>query len=112
MRIAFTAKGAEWESMMDPRFGRTAFIVIYDEENQQLTSVDNSSVENDVHGAGTATAQKIFERKPNVLITGNGPGINAAQVLKHLTMKIFVNTHEMTIKQAYEYYKNGKLKEI
>jgi len=112
MRIAFTAKGAEWESMMDPRFGRTAFIVIYDEENQQLTSVDNSAVENDARGAGTATAQKIFEHNPDVLITGNGPGSNAAQALKQLTMKIFVNTHEMTIKQAYEHYKNGKLKEI
>ena len=112
MKIAFTSAGIEWDSMIDARFGRTAFILIYDEENQQLTVFDNSASKNEAHGAGTATAQKISELKPNVLITGNGPGESAAQALKHLKMKIFVNAHDITIKQAYEHYKNGKLKEI
>jgi len=112
MRIAFTSKGTEWASMIDPRFGRTAFIVIYDEETQQFTAVDNSSVKNEAHGAGTATAQKIYELKPDVLITGNGPGENAAQAIKQLNMKIFIDAQEMSLKQAYEHYKNDRLKEI
>lgn len=112
MRIAFTAKGTEWASMMDPRFGRTQFIIIYDEENQQLTSFDNSSRENEAHGAGTSTAQKIFELNPDVLITGNGPGENASNALKQINMKIFIEAHDMTVKQAFELYKNGELKEL
>lgn len=112
MKIAFTAKGTEWDSMMDSRFGRTMYIVMYDEETEQLTSVDNRAVENEAHGAGTATAQKIFELKPDVLITGNGPGGNAAQALKQVKMRIFAEANEMTIKQAFENYKNGKLQEI
>ena len=112
MKIALTASGKTWDSMIDPRFGRTEFIVVYDEKTQQLTVVDNSSVKNEAHGAGTATAQKMYDLKPDVLITGNGPGGTAAQALKHLNMKIFVDAHDMTLKQAYAQYKTGKLKEI
>ena len=30
MKIAFTTKGTDWDSNMDPRFGRTEYIFIYD----------------------------------------------------------------------------------
>jgi len=111
MKIAFTSAGTTWDSMIDPRFGRTEYIVLYDEDRQELTAVDNSSVKNEAHGAGTATSQRIFELKPDVLITGNGPGDNAITALKHISMKILVNAHGMTLKQAYDHYLNGDLKE-
>ncbi len=112
MKIAFTAAGTTWDSMIDPRFGRTEFFIVYNDETQETTVFDNSAVKNEAHGAGTATAQKIFEIKPDVLITGNGPGENAATALKQLDMKIFVNAHNMTIKEAYDNYKNGKLQPL
>jgi predicted Fe-Mo cluster-binding NifX family protein len=87
MKIAFTSTGTTWDSMIDPRLGRTEYIVVYDEESQELSAVDNSSVKNEAHGAGTATSQRIFELKPDVLITGNGPGENASTALKHIKMK-------------------------
>ncbi len=111
MKIAFTSTGTTWDSMIDPRFGRTEYIVIYDEESQELSVVDNSAVKNEAHGAGTVTSQRIFDLKPDVLITGNGPGENAATALKHIKMKILVNAHEMTLRQAYDHYRNGELKE-
>jgi predicted Fe-Mo cluster-binding NifX family protein len=112
MKIAFTSTGTNWDSTIDARFGRTEYFLIFDEETQELSVIDNSAVKNEAHGAGTATAQKIFEINPDVLITGNGPGENAATALKKINMKIFVDAHDMTIKEAYEQYKNGKLKEI
>jgi predicted Fe-Mo cluster-binding NifX family protein len=112
MKIAFTAKGPGWDSMMDPRFGRAPFIVIYDERNQTLIYFDNSQSVNDAHGAGTATVQKIFDLKPDIIITGNGPGTNSAHALEQLSVKIFVDVYEMTVKQAYELFKSGKLKEL
>jgi len=112
MKIAFTSTGTTWESLIDARFGRTENFIVYDEASQETTVIDNSAVKNEAHGAGTATAQKIFEINPDVLITGNGPGENAATALKKINMKIFVDAHDMTIKEAYEQYKNGKLKEI
>ena len=61
MKIAFTAKGTEWSSMMDPRFGRTEFILIYDEEKEELTNYDNRAIESIAHGAGPQIAQKLFD---------------------------------------------------
>ncbi len=112
MKIAFTAAGTTWDSMIDPRFGRTEYIVIHDENSEELTIFDNSAVKNEAHGAGTATSQRIFELKPDVLITGNGPGDTAAKALAHMKMKIFIGAQDMTLKQAYEKYKSGDLKEI
>ncbi len=109
MKIAFTSEGKTWESKIDPRFGRAEYIVIYDEEPDNLFVMDNTEVTNKAHGAGTSTAQKVFELKPDVLITGNGPGENAAIILKKLNLKMFVNAHNFTLKEAYEKYKNNIL---
>ena len=112
MKIAFTAEGTTWESKIDPRFGRAEYIVIYDQEKDSLSVLDNKEVTNQAHGAGTSTAQKVFELKPDVLITGNGPGDNAATILKKMNLKIFVNAHNYTIKEAYEKYKNNTLETL
>lgn len=112
MKIAFTSTGTTWDSIMDSRFGRTEFIVVYNEETKELTSFDNSAVKNEAHGAGTATSQKIYEISPDVLITGNGPGETASNALKQLNMKIFADAHEITVKEAYEKYKNNELREL
>jgi len=110
MRIAFTTKGDGWGSMMDPRFGRTEYILVYDTERDELTFFDNREIANVAHGAGPQTAKKLFDLKPNVLITGNGPGGNAEAVLKKADIKIYTGAGEMSAKQAFEAYKNDKLK--
>ncbi len=110
MKIAFTAKGTDWKSQMDPRFGRTEFILVYNEEKDQFESFDNREIENEAHGAGPKTSQKLFELGAQVLITGNGPGGNAAAVLEKAGVKSFIGAGEMSVKQAYEAYKNNELK--
>lgn len=109
MKIAFTSKGQDWEAQIDPRFGRTEFIVVYDEDKDELTSFDNRAIEGVAHGAGPQTAQKLFDLKPDVLITGNGPGGNAGRVLQQANLKIYAGATNMSIKQAYEAYKSGSL---
>ncbi len=109
MKIAFTAKGTDWKAEIDPRFGRTDFIVIYDDLSKELTSTDNRSVGDIAHGAGPQTAQKLFDLQPDVLITGNGPGGNAATVLQKASLQIFVGAGDMTIAAAYEAYRAGRL---
>ncbi|MFP4023677.1 MAG: NifB/NifX family molybdenum-iron cluster-binding protein [Thiohalospira sp.] len=112
MKIAFTAKGIKWESSMDPRFGRTEYILIYDDEKDEFESFDNRDIENEAHGAGPKTSQKLFELGAKVLITGNGPGGNAATVLEKAGIEIFVGAGNMTVKQAYEAYQNNQLKKF
>ena len=112
MKIAFTTKGTEWDSEMDPRFGRTEFILVYDDEKDELTSFDNREIENEAHGAGPKTSQQLFELGAQVLITGNGPGGNAATVLQKAGVKSFIGAGEMKVKEAYQAYKNNELKEF
>ena len=112
MKIAFTAKGKDWNSPIDPRFGRTEYILVYDEMKDEFNDYDNRDVENEAHGAGPKTAQKLFEFAPDVLITGNGPGGNAGTVLNKAGIKIYIGAGELSVKQAYDNYKNNLLKEF
>ena len=112
MKIAFTAKGTEWDSAMDPRFGRTEFLLIYDDQSEDLTSLDNRLIANVAHGAGPQTAQKLSGLNPEILITGNGPGGNAARAFEQSGIKIYMGAGSMTVNQAYEAFKNGELKQV
>lgn len=112
MKIAFTSQGTEWESKMDSRFGRTEFIFVFDEQSKKTSHFDNRAIENEAHGAGPKTSQKLFELEADVLITGNGPGGNAATVLDKAGTKVFIGAGEMSIKEAYDAYKNGALNQI
>lgn len=109
MKIIFTAKGTEWESPVDPRFGRTEYFSIYNEDTDAVETYDNWAIENEAHGAGPKTARKLAEYGADVLITGNGPGGNAASVLQQVGIKIITGTGDMAVKEAYEAFKNGTL---
>lgn len=109
MKIVFTAKGLKWDSMMDSRFGRTEYFLIYDEEKDELSYHDNSGISNNAHGAGPKTAQQIYELNPEVLITGNGPGDNAAKVLKRANIIIYTGAGNMKVSEAYKAFKNHEL---
>ncbi len=109
MKIAFTAKGSDWDAPMDARFGRAEYLLVYDEEAQSFTHFDNRAIKDAAHGAGPQTAQHLFEMHPDVLITGNGPGGNAASVLAKAGIRIYIGAGEMTVKQAYDAYKKGTL---
>lgn len=112
MKIAFTTKGTSWDSKMDPRFGRTEYILVFDEISDELIHVDNRDSANDAHGVGPKTAQKLFDLKADVLITGNGPGGNAGTVLDKAGMKVYTGAGDMTVKEAYDAYTNNSLKVI
>ena len=112
MRIAFTTKGTNWDSMMDPRFGRTEFLLVYDEEQSELLHFDNRAIENEDHGAGPKTAQALFDLHADVLITGNGPGGNAAAILENLGVTSYIGAGQLSVKEAYNAYKNKELKKF
>ena len=112
MKIIFTAKGNRWESAMDPRFGRTEYMLIYDEDRDELTFFDNRETARVAHGAGPKTAQKISELEPDIIITGNGPGDNAMRIIHQLNVDIYTGAINMTVKEAYEAYRNDDLKKF
>lgn len=109
MKIAFTTKGKDWDALMDPRFGRTEYFLIYDDETEEIRVVDNNDSTQEAHGAGPKTAQKLFDLQARILITGNGPGGNAGTVLEKAGIEIYVGAGEMTVKEALNAYKNNEL---
>jgi len=110
MKIVFTAKGTDMDAAMDPRFGRTEYFVIFDEVSKSVESFDNRAIEGEAHGAGPKTAQKLGELGAEVLITGNGPGGNAATVLKTMGTEVYIGAGDMTVTEAFKAYKAGSLK--
>ncbi len=109
MKIVFTAKGGNWDSPMDARFGRMEMLVVYDEENNKLESVSNNETDAMEHGAGLQTAKKVLDLNPDVIITGNGAGQKALDILKKSNVKMYIGAGDMSIKEAYEAFKNNKL---
>ncbi len=111
MKIVFTAKGDSWESLVDARFGRMDMLVTYDEERDVLEAQPNDETEAMEHGAGLQTAKKVLKLNPDVIITGNGAGGKALDILKTSDVKIFVGAGDMTLQDAYAAYKNSQLAE-
>ena len=112
MKIAFTAKGSKWNSKIDPRFGRTEYLLVYDTESEELIAHDNRDIENEAHGAGPKTAKMIYDTGAEVIITGNGPGENAALALDKAGVRIFTGADRMKVKEALEAFNNKQLKEF
>jgi predicted Fe-Mo cluster-binding NifX family protein len=110
MKIVFTAKGGSWDSPMDERFGRMELLVTYDEETKVLETIANSETESMEHGAGLQTSQKVLALEPDVIITGNGAGSKALDILKRSNVKMYIGAGEMTLKEAYDAFKNNELK--
>ena len=94
---------------MEGRFGRTEYLFIYDEESATASHLDNAEQKNMEHGAGPQLAQKLYDLKITVLITGNGPGGNAAAVINKIGVKTYIGAGDMTVKEAYEAYQKGGL---
>lgn len=109
MKIIFTTKGSDWDSQMDARFGRAEKFVMFDEEENKLTTITNDETDGMEHGAGLQTSQKVLDFNPDVIITGNGAGNKALAILKKSEVKMYTDAGDMTLKEAYEAYKNNKL---
>jgi predicted Fe-Mo cluster-binding NifX family protein len=112
MKIVFTSKEQSPDSMMDPRFGRANYLIMYDDATREFTAYDNSESAGSAHGAGPLTAKRVYDLQPDVIVTGNGPGEKAAETLKVLNIKMYVGAGEMTVKEALQAWQQGTLKTI
>ena len=110
MKIAFTAQGTTWDCMIEARFGRTDYLLVWDESTQTLESFDNNEGKNEAHGAGPKMAKILLDLKADVLITGNGPGENANAVLSKSGVKMYVGASDMSVEEAYKAYQAGTLR--
>ena len=109
MKIVFTTKGNTWDSPMDSRFGRAEMFLVYDDSNDTLQEVLNNETESIEHGAGLQTSKKVLGLNADVIITGNGAGQKALEILKSVDAKMYVGAGDMSVKEAYDAFKSNQL---
>ena len=108
MIIAISSQGKELTSMVDPRFGRAQYFIVYDTSDDSFEVVANDQNVQAMQGAGVQAAENVAGRKVNMVISGNlGPrafmALNAAGI-KTATWS------EGTVAEAIELAKADKLK--
>lgn len=109
MIICVTSTGKTTDSIMDPRFGRCAYFIIADLENNKTEIIENEAGASG-GGAGIGSGQLMAEKKVEAVITGN-VGPNAMNVLSAAKIKIFRGENASVIENI-EKFKNNYLKEI
>lgn len=109
MKIAISSKGKEMKDMLDPRFGRCSYFIIYDTDNESIKFIENKGQMAN-GGAGIAAAQQVIDESVDEVITGNlGP--NAFNLFKTSGIKTYQCVN-IKVKEAVELLKNGKLEEL
>lgn len=109
MRIAISSENGSLDGNMDPRFGRAAGFIIYDEQSGENTYIDNTKNLNATQGAGIQAAQSIVDAHVGAIITGYcGP--KAYKVLESAGIKIYVCS-KVNVREAIEKFRNNELTE-
>jgi len=110
MKVAISSTDDNLDANVDRRFGRCAWFMFVDIESMQCEAVENKNA-NAATGAGTACAQLVLGKEVEAIISGQ-VGPNAYEVLKQGSVKIFIATQEMCVREAIEKYKNNELKQM
>ena len=110
MKLCITSQGPELSSQVDPRFGRARYFIIYDDETQEATALDNAQNVNAAGGAGVQSATSVAETGSDWVISGHiGP--KAMSVLKAADVKVAVGA-DGTVEEALSAFAEGKLQEV
>ena len=88
MNIVITSSGNSLESKFDLRFGRSAWLCVYDTDTKSTEFIENEN--RDINGgAGTKTAAKVAELGAQKVISGDfGP--KAKSMLEKLQIQMII----------------------
>jgi len=106
MIVAISSSGTDLGSAIDPRFGRCAYYIVYDLDNDSFKAIENES-RMATGGAGIQAAQAVADMKAGAVITTNiGP--NAFRVLEAAGIKVYSGITG-TVEKAIAEFKKGSL---
>jgi predicted Fe-Mo cluster-binding NifX family protein len=110
MKIVITAKGNTLDAAVDPRFGRAAYFIVFDTENETFEVIDNSAAAGLGGGAGVQAGAAVTRHNPQAVITGHcGP--KAFRTLQAASIEVFTGA-KGTVAEAIADHKNGKLSAV
>jgi predicted DNA-binding protein (UPF0251 family)/predicted Fe-Mo cluster-binding NifX family protein len=108
--IAICSSGDSMDSLVDGRFGRCAYFIIWDEEKKEAKVLNNQSLDAN-QGAGTGLAQQIINQGVGALIC-NRIGPKAFAVLNQVGIKIFSGSEGITVEATLEKYRAAELSQL
>jgi predicted Fe-Mo cluster-binding NifX family protein len=88
MKIAITSTGNNPESIIDSRFGRCSYFVVFDTESQSIEFIPNPNKDN-IDGAGPASVQLVAARGVKKVISGEF-GAKVKSIFDSLQIQLIV----------------------
>jgi len=108
-RVVIPAAGQGLEDMVDSRFGRAPFYILYDMNTGDFQATPNQAAQAG-GGAGTMAAQAVLGMGADTVVSDN-VGPNAFQVLAAAGIRL-VKSVPGTVAQVIEKLKNSELETI
>lgn len=110
MKICFTSEGPDPSSDVEPRFGRSQYFIIYDDETGKHEAIDNSENARADSGAGVKSASTVVEKGVDwVACSHIGP--RAMQVLREGGVRVCTGCCGI-VWDAIEAFEDGELHEV
>lgn len=100
MKIAITSTGNSLDSMLDERFGRCSFFVIYDTESKSTEFVPNPNKEAE-NGAGPASVQLVASRNVSKIVSGEF-GMKIKSLVDSLKIQMIVVKEAKKVKEIID----------
>jgi predicted Fe-Mo cluster-binding NifX family protein len=97
MKVAITSNGDSFDSLIDSRFGRCHYFVVYDTESKSSEFIPNPNI-NAAEGAGPASVQLLAEKKVEKIISGEF-GVKIKSLLDSLKIQMIVIKESLTIRE-------------
>lgn len=105
MKLMITAQNPSLESQVDRRFGRCAWLILFDTETKQWEAFQNPGVSQS-GGAGVAAAQFVVDKSAEVVLSGDfGPNASRAFQAANIGMQRFTD-NTTTVQEAVEQFKH------
>lgn len=100
MKVAVTSTGNTLESIIDHRFGRCAYFVIYETESKAIQFIPNPNKDAE-EGAGPASVQLLASLNVNKIISGEF-GVKIKSLLDTLKIQMIILKDQRKIKEIIE----------
>ena len=107
MKIAITSTGNNPESLLDSRFGRCSYFVIFDTDSHSIEFIPNPNKEN-IDGAGPASVQLVASKGAKKVVSGEF-GSKVKSMFDSLQIQLIVlNNPEKKIIEIIELLNHNK----
>lgn len=107
MKIVITSSGNSPASIIDSRFGRAAYFVLFDSDNEELKFIENPQ-KLSVEGAGVAAVQEVASLGANKVIAREF-GNKVKGLLSSMDIEMVTLTEEISIESIIKRIKSGSL---